>query len=204
MSGMAECISCGLLLGAGVNQCPGCGAEQTLAAASAADARCAVHPDAAAKKACARCGRFMCVACVDSDSRLDSCRECGPALAAELEARIEALSKKANLTAMTQAVVSIAIAALTGDHALQAWMVGLGLPTVAFAAWGLHTRRLSVASLSPGWVMALLALWGSAAAPAMLVGVGLAVLGARWVWQVGPLERDVWALRRRHMRRAQE
>lgn len=197
---MAECVSCGLLLGASVSPCPGCGADQTPAPASAVEARCARHADVVARETCSRCGRFMCLACADADSHVRSCLDCGPALATALEARIAALGRKANLVAMVQAAVVVGLTALTGDRALLGWMSVLGAATVLFGAWGLVRGHLSVASQVPCWVMALLALWASASSPPMLVGVGLALLHARWVWQIGPLERNAWALRRRHAR----
>ena len=64
----------------GARFCPNCGAslaEAGPAPASAADARCAVHPWLPARDICTRCGAFACAACATMDlAKRPICRAC--------------------------------------------------------------------------------------------------------------------------------
>lgn len=86
---MNDCISCELPLPGGVQHCPACGTDQAVPLAKVDEARCSLHGEAQATGTCARCGRFMCVACSAVDAGV--CRGCVELVHRDVIGRYESL-----------------------------------------------------------------------------------------------------------------
>jgi hypothetical protein len=179
-----------------VETCPGCGQAQTLAAADNERARCAEHPELAASGTCARCGRFMCVACTDADSTPPACHTCAKPRAAELEARLRRLNVRIGAAAMTQAVLVPALAFATHDEKLTVLCLVAAVPAFVLGAVMATNGTLWIVAPIAIAVLALISLWGLGAGGFMALGVPLALVMAKWINDAGAVEKALWRLRR--------
>lgn len=195
---MTDCVSCGLALPSGVLGCPGCGTSQVLAGATSEDARCSTHSEVIAIRSCARCGRFMCVACTDADSDPErpTCRSCHAPLGRELQARLERVTVKMGVGAMAQGLVVPALAWISRDRNLLVLTLWLALPAFAFGLLMAATRKQWVLAPISVFILGCISVWAVGASWLMALGVLLPFLLVRWFFVVGPVERELWRVGR--------
>lgn len=194
--GLAECVSCALVLETGIRTCPGCGTVQVIATAKPHEAACTVHSGDVATFTCTRCGRFGCVRC--NFDHLGLCLECVERERLRMVAR-RAWAHRVLLVSLAACAVAAPGAAWLSRHEQFA-------AVMAFASlvevWSLVKLVRVPATLSVGGVVAaavaaipLLGLLGeSGLALAPLAATGTAIWA---IVRADRLDRAVWNLRPR-------
>jgi len=185
-----DCVSCGLLLDSDLDTCPGCGTSQAREAAGADEARCAVHPEVKASKACARCGAFLCVAC-DVDAG-DLCRGCVAVRRQEREATTRTLLRRFTVVSLLHAPLMCSLAFLAGERAAGGLLAALGALEVAGVLLGLWRRRWFDLAMVMGGVASVICVWLVPSVPLMLLPLTLAAWGVVQILRLSKLEREAW------------
>lgn len=189
---MNDCVSCGLVLPAGVATCPACGTSQALELAAADQARCALHAEVQATGTCSRCGRFMCVECAAVD--VGVCRSCFDSSRRDVQARLASLNVRLGWLAVAQGLLAPALSFRSKE--LFWLMAGFGVFSVAFGLVTIARRELWIIGLVACGIIGVLSFFALFDAPQLIVCVALTLLEVRLANRSSVLERDAWLLRK--------